>query len=135
MSLLAAVRQGATLPAHASRALRRATTDSHKNRLDTTDETDRWDADQPALWTCVCAITARVLGIGADCSSGLAASLGCGCCLAWEQGPGGAGAQVRSRECLLEGAAGAGVHHWCASCVDGRDDLLGVDPFQVGAGR
>src|SRR5438067_11318827 len=71
MNLLAAVRQGATLPAHASRALRRATTDSHKNRLDTTDETDRWDADQPALWTCVCAITARVLGIGADCSSGL----------------------------------------------------------------
>ena len=41
---------------------------------------------------------------------------------------------VRSRECLLEGEAGAGVHHRRAPGVDGRDDLLGVDPLQVGAG-
>src|ERR1700758_457252 len=47
----------------------------------------------------------------------------------------GAGARRRSRECLLEGEAGAGVHHRRAPRVDGRDDLLGVDPLQVGAGR
>jgi hypothetical protein len=35
---------------------------------------------------------------------------------------------VRSRECLLQGEAGAGVHHRRAPGVDGRDDLLGVAP-------
>jgi len=44
----------------------------------------------------------------------------------------GAGARPRSRDCLLEGEAGAGVHHRCAPRVNGGDDLLGVDPFQVG---
>ena len=48
---------------------------------------------------------------------------------------GGAGPQLRSRGCLLQGEAGAGVHHWRPPGVDGRDDLLGVDPLQVGAGR
>ena len=43
--------------------------------------------------------------------------------------------RVRSRGCLLEGEAGAGVHHRRAPCVDGGDDLLGVDSLQVGAGR
>jgi hypothetical protein len=47
----------------------------------------------------------------------------------------GAGARLRSRECLLEGEAGAGVRHWRAPGVDGRDDLFGVDPLEVGAGR
>src|SRR6516164_6698107 len=35
----------------------------------------------------------------------------------------GAGAQPRSRDCLLEGDAGAGVHHRRPPLVDGRDDL------------
>jgi hypothetical protein len=30
--------------------------------------------------------------------------------------------------------SGAGVHHRRPACVDRRDDLLGVDPLQVGAG-
>jgi hypothetical protein len=29
---------------------------------------------------------------------------------------------------------GAGVHHRCFAAVDGADDLLGGDPFEVGAG-
>ena len=47
----------------------------------------------------------------------------------------GAGARLRSRDCLLEGEAGAGVRHRRAPGVDGRDDLFGVDPLEVGAGR
>ena len=46
----------------------------------------------------------------------------------------GAGARLRSRECLLEGEAGARVHHRRAPCVDGGDDLFVVDPLEVGAG-
>ena len=66
-------------------------------------------------------------------SFGLAASLMRGCWLPAER--------VGTRErrcapaCLLEGEAGAGVHHRCAAGVDSRDDLLVVDPLQVGAGR
>jgi hypothetical protein len=32
----------------------------------------------------------------------------------------GAGAHLRSRECLLEGEPSAGVHHWRAPRVDGE---------------
>ena len=42
---------------------------------------------------------------------------------------------LRSRGWLLKGEAGAGVHHWRPPGVDGKDDLLGVDPLQVGSGR
>ena len=65
--------------------------------------------------------------------SGLAASLSCDCCLARERVP-GAGARWRSRGWRLQGESGAGVHHRCAPGVDGGDDFLGVDPFEVGAG-
>ena len=36
---------------------------------------------------------------------------------------------------VLQGKAGAGVHHWRAPGVDGGDDLLRGDALQVGAGR
>jgi hypothetical protein len=35
----------------------------------------------------------------------------------------------------LQGEAGAGVHHRRAPCMDCRDDLLGGDSLQIGAGR
>jgi len=35
----------------------------------------------------------------------------------------------------LQGQPGAGVHHGCSPRVDRRDDLLGGDALQVGAGR
>lgn len=54
--------------------------------------------------------------------------------LGWRAEAGVAGARLRSRECLLQREARAGVHHRCAPCVDGRDDLLEVDPLEVGAG-
>lgn len=41
---------------------------------------------------------------------------------------------VRSRR-GLELEAGAGVHHWGSSAVDGRDDLFGGDALEVGPGR
>jgi hypothetical protein len=41
---------------------------------------------------------------------------------------------VRSRG-DLQGQAGAGVHHRRSPRVDCRDDLLGRDSLQIGAGR
>jgi hypothetical protein len=41
---------------------------------------------------------------------------------------------VRSRM-RLQDEARAGVHHRRAPCVDGGDDLLGVDALQVSSGR
>ena len=46
----------------------------------------------------------------------------------------GAGARVRSRS-WLQSEASASVHHRGAPCVDSGDDLFGVDPLEVGAGR
>src|SRR6185312_1962126 len=42
---------------------------------------------------------------------------------------------MRSRVVLLEGKAGAGVHHRRAPGVDGGNDLVRGDSLQVGAGR
>ena len=36
---------------------------------------------------------------------------------------------------MSELKAGRRRHHWCSACVDGRDDLLDIDPLQVDACR
>ena len=69
----------------------------------------------------------QLAGHERECRFGLTASLRRDCCFAGEQGRCARAAPAPARS-LLEGEAGAGVHHRRPPGVDGGDDLLVVDP-------